>query len=220
MRVASGLEPQEGYEIGVVVDALRASSTIVTALALEAEAIVPLSSPEELKRVDGPTIGEQHGKKIDFADYGNSPTDLLRHAEEIEGETLYMVTTNGTDTILRAAEVHEEVLIGSLLNASAVASKLSGDTCFVEAGHRGMLAVEDTYTAGYIARLAGGEPADGRTRAAMEMARGLPAEEVFKGSRTGHVLEQRGRLEDVEFCARVDEFEVVPVYEDGMVVPQ
>ncbi len=220
MRVLATMDPSGEYHTGVVVDALRASSTIVTALALGAEAIVPLADPSELKDADGPTIGERHGRKLDIADYGNSPTELMKNPDGIEGETVYMVTTNGTEAILRTAEVCEEVLIGALLNASAVADELNRDACIVEAGHRGSMAIEDAFTAGYIARLAGGEPADRRTRVLIEMSRTFDPHDVFRSSRTGHVLELHGKSEDVEFCARVDEFDVVPAFEDGMVVPR
>ncbi|MEO2241675.1 MAG: 2-phosphosulfolactate phosphatase [Euryarchaeota archaeon] len=219
MRVLATMEPNGGYPVGVVVDALRASSTIVTALALGAEAIVPLTSPRELRDADGPTIGERHGKKLDIADYGNSPTELLRNPEGIEGETVYMVTTNGTEAILRTAEACERVLIGALLNASAVAAELDRDTCIVEAGHRGRMAIEDAFTAGYLARLSRGEPADRRTRVLIELSKAFQPLDVFRSSRTSHVLELHGKDRDVDFCARVDEFDVVPVFEDGMVVP-
>ncbi|NPB02392.1 MAG: hypothetical protein GXO28_05735 [Methanopyri archaeon] len=221
-KVTITMEPDGHHEVAVVVDALRATSTMVTLLALGAEAVIPLSKPEDLKKVkDGVTVGEHHGEKIPFADFGNSPTEIIRNAERIEGQTVYMVTTNGTSAVRAADEVADEVLIGSLLNLTGVSKAIDGkDALLLEAGHRGGLAVEDMYTAGAIAaNTRNPEPTDPRSRAALEMAKALDPYEVLAGSRTAHVLETKGKSEDVEFCSRVDEFpDVIGIYEDGTVV--
>ncbi len=216
------METNVAHDVAVVVDALRATSTMITLLALGAESIVPLEDPNELKKVkDGVTVGEHHGEKIPFADFGNSPTEILENRDKVEGETVYMVTTNGTAAVKAAAEAADEVLIGSLLNLTGVSEEISGrNALLLEAGHRGGLAVEDMYTAGAIAaNTENPEPTDHRSKAAIEMARALDPYDVLAGSRTAHVLETKGKSEDVRFCSRVDEFpDVVGKYEDGTVV--
>src|SRR5881396_375297 len=111
----------------VVIDVLRATSTIVTALAAGAKAIVPAASSEEAVRLtsnlekNGIVLaGERRLLKVEGFALGNSPREMT--AEAVGGKTLFLATTNGTPALL-AAQGGEPVLVAAALNFSAVAER-------------------------------------------------------------------------------------------------
>jgi 2-phosphosulfolactate phosphatase len=142
----------------VVLDVLRATSTMVTALGNGAKEIRLFQEPEEVLAakagVTPPVVlgGERGCLKMPGFDVGNSPAEYVTHA--IGGATILMSTTNGTRALL-AAQGARRVLVGSLLNATATAEALldgldSGDTILVCAGTEGQVAAEDVIGAGAI----------------------------------------------------------------------
>ncbi|QDT64964.1 2-phosphosulfolactate phosphatase [Calycomorphotria hydatis] len=110
----------------IVIDALRASTTICTALANGAERVIAcLSVDEAIGRADGispkPLLGgERKGVLIDGFDLGNSPLEYERSV--VEGRTVVFTTTNGTKAMLHAAAAHA-VLVGAAVNLEAVANE-------------------------------------------------------------------------------------------------
>ncbi len=211
--------------VAVVIDALRASVTIATALSLGAGEVIPVSSLEEAKsfKKDGKVLiaGERGGKWMEGFDFGNSPGQLLENADRLKGATLVLTTSNGTGTILRAAEARA-VVIGSLPNLSAVAQKSfalaerdGADIALFPAGWLGDPAQEDLYTAGLIGRALAGLGA--RFQPDQEIREMLETDpvEFFLSSEAGQRLDSLGYGEDVIRCARIDTLGVVPLFEKG-----
>lgn len=142
----------------VMFDILRASSTISTALANGCKEVIPVVEVEDAfaltKTLPDNTFllgGERGAVKVPGFHLGNSPLEYI--SETVGDKTVVLTTTNGTRATHRAAEGSGQVLIGSLLNASAVARRLLAmgqDTVLVCAGTRGKLSLEDTLAAGMV----------------------------------------------------------------------
>src|SRR5262245_19661428 len=126
MRVHVAFTPHEeaAAPLGIVVDVLRATSTIPQALASGYRRVLCCAEIDEARRLRAETEGslvggERDAVRIDGFDVGASPREFL----EPRADTLILSTTNGTRTILTAASRCEEVVLGSLLNLSAVAGR-------------------------------------------------------------------------------------------------
>jgi 2-phosphosulfolactate phosphatase len=213
----------------VVIDVLRASSTIVTALANGAKGIIPVEDMGKAgtiaQQLDAKTYllcGERDGKKIEGYALGNSPLEYTR--ETVEGKTLILTTTNGTVAISRSLGA-EHVLIGSFLNATAVADavKASGsDVMFVCAGWKSRLSMEDLLCAGLIIDLIhGGAPSDEAPDGAT-IAHGLYTKFASSLKKTIHStnhamrLKELGSEADIPYCSEIDLFNHVPRLQDGI----
>jgi 2-phosphosulfolactate phosphatase len=219
MRVHVAFTPSEHTPapVGVVVDVLRATSTICQALASGYGRVLccaEVDEARELAESEGPAklAGERRLEHIEGFDFGNSPGEL---AGEPSVETLILTTTNGTRLLVAAAERFERVYVGSLLNLDAVAAaaRESGeDVAVLCAGVLGELALDDAYCAGRIAETLGGEPEDS-ARAAILLARSFPnALEGLGGSRSAANLRRHDLEADVERCAQENVLDVVPRY--------
>jgi 2-phosphosulfolactate phosphatase len=219
MRVEVAFTPQEAAPaaLGIVVDVLRATSTITQALAAGYERVLccaEIEEARELALVEGPAklAGERRLEHIEGFDFGNSPREL---EGEPAAETLILTTTNGTRLLVAAAERFERVYVGSLLNIDAVAAaaRESGeDVAVLCAGVLGELALDDAYCAGRIAEALGGESEDS-ARAAILLARSFPsALEGLGASRSAANLGRHGLEADVERCAQENVLDVVPRY--------
>ena len=219
MRVHVAFTPSEQNPatVGIVVDVLRATSTICQALASGYGRVLCCAEVEEARALaagEGPAklAGERRLESIEGFDYGNSPREL---EGEPAAETLVLTTTNGTRLLVAAAERFERVYVGSLLNLDAVAAaaRESGeDVAVLCAGVLGELALDDAYCAGRIAQALGGEPEDS-ARAAILLAQSFPsALEGLDSSRSAANLRRHGLEADVERCARENDLAVVPRY--------
>ncbi len=217
MRVHVAFTPGERAPapIGIVVDVLRATSTITQALATGYRRVLCCSEIEEARRLaasDGRAklAGERRLEHIPGFDFGNSPREV---AGEPAAETLILTTTNGTRLLVAAAERFERVYVGSLLNLAAVAAaaRESGeDVAVLCAGVLGELALDDAYCAGRIAEALGGEPEDS-AQAAIRLAAGFDSPLAGLGaSRSAANLRRRGMDADIEWCARESVLDVVP----------
>lgn len=224
MRVHVAFTPDEpaAAPTGVVVDVIRATSTICQALASGYERVLCAAEVEEARalQTDRAAVtlgGERLGVRIDGFDLGNSPREYL----EVRTPTLAMSTTNGTRAIVTAAERCDRVVIASLLNLAAVAEEaaLHGeDVAVFCAGVKGTFALDDSYVAGRIARLLGCERTDAAEAALRLAGSYASAEEAFRASRSGRNLINHGpELEaDIPYCARESVLDVVPRFA-GMV---
>jgi 2-phosphosulfolactate phosphatase len=219
MRVHVAFTPgeQTPAPIGIVVDVLRATSTICQALASGYRRVLCCPEVDDawmLAKTQGPAklAGERMLEHIEGFDFGNSPVEL---DGEPAAETLILTTTNGTRLLVAAAERFERVYVGSLLNVDAVAAaaRESGeDVAVLCAGVLGELALDDAYCAGRIAEALGGEPEDS-ARAAILLARSFPnAVDGLGASRSAANLRRHGLEADVERCARENDLEIVPRY--------
>jgi 2-phosphosulfolactate phosphatase len=217
VRVHVAFTPAEevGAPLGIVVDVLRATSTMTPALASGYERVLCCAEVEEARTLaaqEAPAVtgGERKTKKIPGFDFGNSPREF---ASAPAAPTLVLSTTNGTRLLVAAVERCETVLVGSLLNLSAVAREVraSGveEVAILCAGVLGELALDDAYCAGRIAEAIGGEPADSAAAALHIAAAFRSPAEGLGASRSARNLREIGGEDDIAWCARVDALDVV-----------
>jgi 2-phosphosulfolactate phosphatase len=213
----------------VVIDVLRATTTIVTALANGAKAVIPAATSEEAVRLasnlekDGVVLaGERRSVKIEGFALGNSPREMT--AAAVAGKTIVLATTNGTPALI-ATQGGDPVLVGAAANIKALAERARamldqrGDLVIVCGGRDKQFALEDAYAAGRLIKLI----RKGIRKLALNDA-GLATvglldqfaswEEAFEGSEAAQQLADAGLADDVSFAARPDRFGVVPVYAD------
>ena len=217
MRVHVAFAPGEATPapVGVVVDVLRATSTITQALAAGYSRVLCCAEIEEARELaerEGPAklAGERRLQDIEGFDFGNSPREVAGAAE---APTLILTTTNGTRLLVSAAERFERVYVGSLLNLDAVAAAARDggeDVAVLCAGVLGELALDDAYCAGRVAAALGGQPQDS-AKAAIRLAASFPsAAEGLGASRSADNLRRHGLEADLEWCARENALDVAP----------
>jgi len=212
VRVHVAFTPDEAAAAptGIVIDVLRATSTIAQALSAGYRRVLCVAELEEARalRIElaGSIVGgERDAIRIEGFDVGASPREFL----EPRAETLILSTTNGTRTIVTAAERCEEVLIGSLLNLGAVAKEArerGQDVAILCAGYKGAFALDDAYCAGRFVQLLDGEPTDAAV-AAETLARAYPNALEGLNART---YGPPGLEEDIAFCAQESVLDAVP----------
>ncbi|HEX6942693.1 MAG TPA: 2-phosphosulfolactate phosphatase [Gemmatimonadaceae bacterium] len=218
----------------LVVDVLRASTSIAAALHNGARAVIPfgdvdeaITSARSLERSEVVLAGERKMAPIAGFQLGNSPREFT--AEAVAGKIVVMTTTNGTAALAGTSGAHE-VLVGSFANYSAVlawlraAARAGKSITIVCAGTNGRFALEDAICAGRFVRgiaRRGIQPVlgDAANVAAIidrRMGADLPA--VLRDSEHGRALIEAGLGDDVTYCAAIDTHSVVPVYRDRQVV--
>jgi len=216
VRVHVAFTPDEAAEAptGVVIDVIRATSTICQALASGYERVYCAAEVEEARAfaagIEGAVLGgERKAVKIPGFDLGNSPSEYVEPC----GRTVVMSTTNGTRAIVTAAGRCDRVLIASLLNLDAgvaAAAAYGEDVAVFCAGVQGAFTLDDAYVAGRVARLLGGECTDA-AEAAIRLARSFAgAEEAFRLSHSGRNLHAAGLDADIAWCARESVLDIVP----------
>jgi 2-phosphosulfolactate phosphatase len=201
---------------GLVIDVIRATSTMCQALAAGYARVHCVAEVEEARGLReklgaGVLGGERNAVRIPGFDLGNSP----REYQEAAGETLILSTTNGTRAVVAAAQRCERVFVASLLNLGAVveaARAAEQDVVVVCAGVQGTLALDDAFVAGRIVELLGCERTDAAVAAARLAGTWSGAEEAFRASKSGrNLMENAPELEpDIPFCARESVLDVVP----------
>jgi 2-phosphosulfolactate phosphatase len=202
--------------IGVVVDVLRATSTIAQALASGYQRVLCCVEIEDALALraqipDSLVGGERKAVQVEGFDVGASPREFL----EPRAETLILSTTNGTRAILETAQRCEEVVLGSLLNLDAVARAAgSRDAVIVCAGFQGAFALDDAYCAGRIVQLVSSERTDAAIASALIASAFSNALDALNARTYG----PPGLEEDIAFCARENALAVVPRLA-GMVGP-
>ena len=211
MRVAVAFTPEQASpaELGIVVDVLRATSTIAQALASGYERVLCCAEIEEARALRAEIAnslvgGERNAVQIDGFDVGASPREFL----DARAETLILSTTNGTRAILETARRCETVVLGSLLNLEAVVHAAQGtEVAVVCAGFKGSFALDDAYCAGRIVQLLGSGERNDPAVAADLIARAFPTGHAALNART---YGPPGLEEDIAFCARESVLDVVP----------
>ena len=214
MRVHVAFTPAEELNapVAIVVDVLRATSTITQALAHGYRRVLccaEIDEARELARNEGGLLaGERKTVRIDGFDFGNSPEELLTRPPD---DTLILTTTNGTRLLLSAASRCERVYVGSLLNLEAVAAAARGaeEVGVLCAGVLGELALDDAYCAGRIAEALAGERTDS-AEAAIRLAHTFATPEDGLGaSKSASNLRGSGLDADIAYCARLSALDVV-----------
>jgi 2-phosphosulfolactate phosphatase len=218
VRVHVAFTPAEEVSapLGIVVDVLRATSTITQALAHGYRRVLCCQEIEEARElaagIPGAKLaGERKTVRIDGFDFGNSPAEIAASAP---ADTLVLTTTNGTRLLLAAAARCERVLVGSLLNLSAVAAAARGadEVVVMCAGVLGELTLDDAYCAGRIAEAIGGDHHDSAA-AAIRLAQSFDSSlEGLSASQSARNLHGSGLDADIADCARESVLQVVPQY--------
>jgi 2-phosphosulfolactate phosphatase len=202
--------------VAVVFDVLRATSTMITALAHGAAGIWPVRTIEEAwalkaQRPAALLGGERHGDRIEGFDLGNSP---LEYRENVRGREIISTTTNGT-IALRAVEHASSVLAASLLNIEAVARHLgshpTGEIVIVCAGTFREAALEDILAAGMLVSLL--PERDLSDSAQLTLAAYREAESdlaaALHRAKNGRALIAKGRQAEVDWCARPSTYPIL-----------
>jgi 2-phosphosulfolactate phosphatase len=209
----------------VVIDVLRATTTIIHALAAGARELVPCLEVDEARQV-GARLGEaavlggeRGGLAIAGFDLGNSPAEYTR--ERVGGKMVVFTTTNGTRAMQRC-KLADRVLLGAFVNFSAVCRELAGSDqiALVCAGTDGHVTREDTLLAGAIV--------DDLTRSrklqlndqallaadawqtAVRLMTDRPLGMMLRESRGGRNLIDTGQENDINLAAQIDKFDVAP----------
>ncbi|WP_170270165.1 2-phosphosulfolactate phosphatase [Heliorestis acidaminivorans] len=210
-------------KVVVVIDTLRATSTIVTALAQGCHQIFPVSTFNEAKilssswpKQDIILGGEYKGYRFAQFLFGNSPCEYTK--EVVQGKTLFLVTTNGTVALQKATSA-TKVIVASLLNGRAVADYLAhldpAQVVFVCAGTQGQFCLEDTITAGKIIyHLSEKEEVEGDELAiaALQLYQlnRYQLMDLMKLTDHGQRLIEQGFEKDLAYCLREDIFPLLP----------
>jgi 2-phosphosulfolactate phosphatase len=212
MRVHVAFTPDEAAAAptGIVIDVLRATSTIAQALSAGYRRVLCVGEIDEARELreeisDSVVGGERDAIRIDGFDVGASPREFV----EPRAATLILSTTNGTRTIVTASERCDEVLIGSLLNLDAVtatARERGEDVAILCAGYKGAFALDDAYCAGRFVQLLDGVRTDAAVAAEAIAAAYSSALDGLNARTYG----PPGLEEDIAFCARESVLAVVP----------
>ena len=217
----------------IVIDVLRASTSIAVALANGARAVIPLDGTEDVvtraKAFDRSEVrlaGERQMRPIPGFDLGNSPKEFTREA--VEGKTVLLTTTNGTAAI-SVIQGARDVMIGSYVNFSAVltmsraALRGGTDIVIVCAGQDKQFSLEDAACAGrfvhHVSRRLSDVALNDAALAAMLIDRRYSDNilRLFAASAHGRALSEAGYGDDLTDCAAVDSCPVIPLYQDRQI---
>jgi 2-phosphosulfolactate phosphatase len=213
----------------VVIDVLRATSTIITALNNDAKEIVPVASIEFAVKVSGGMFGgqtllggERNTKKIEGFALGNSPLEYSK--DVVEGRSIVFFTTNGTKTIAKA-KFSENLFACSFSNISAVAKQIILLDVNVEifcSGRNNFFSIEDSICAGMLAsKIIKSNPSaelNDSAKAAISLYEKFGSDilKAMNESEHGKILIENGFGSDIEYCSSIDLFDVIPVYHNGI----
>lgn len=215
-----------------VIDILRATTSMITALANGARGIVPAATPDEAVRLarslgdDAILAGERNCERIPGFALGNSPADMT--AAAVAGRLVVMGTTNGTAAMLAAhgaAEVYAAAAV-NLTVAAARAREAVEDgrgLLLLCAGRAGGFGLDDAYTAGRLLHAAVGDRRSVRglndaAVASLDLVRryGSDFRRPLRRSGAGRQLLAQGHADDLAAAAAVDAWPVLPRFGDGM----
>lgn len=213
----------------IVIDVLRATSTMLTALTNGCRDITPVETVIQAKQLQETGVllgGERNCKKIPGFDFGNSPLEYTE--SQVIGKSLVITTTNGTRAIQKAGKA-SRILIGSLLNARACAERVvstSGEAVILCSGTNDAFALEDGLCAGLIAQELIDHMPSGKQvtlndlglamlYAYRNVSDRLP--ETLLSCSNGKRLSRLGFRDDVLHCARVNVLPFAPAVQDGKI---
>ena len=207
----------------LVIDVLRASTTIVTAIGNGAACVLPVETVEEARArklalgPDAILAGERHSDPPEGFDLGNSPLEFT--PARVRGRAIVLTTSNGTRA-LTAAQGAAAVGVAALVNvgaAAAWAQRRGTDVVLVCSGELGGPSLEDETCAGLlVARLTADTPGATVTPAAeaahaLGLRYGKDLGRLGRDAPHARGLEAKGRAADVAFCLTLDSSTVIPV---------
>ncbi len=212
--------------IVVVIDILRATSSITYGIDNGAEAIIPVANVEDCLNYNGKgylLAAERNGEVVEGYDFGNSPFSYTK--EKVAGKTIVLTTTNGTKAMHMAQERAHQVVVGSFLNLTALCNWLKvqdKDVLLLCAGWKDKFNLEDTLFAGAVVNVLRKDFVhfDDSCVAAEDMY--LLAKDDLRNylrkSSHSHRLEQLNIEEDVQFCLKLDLCTTIPVLQEERLV--
>lgn len=229
MKVSLSFEKTISNDTSVMIDALRASTTITVALS-SFKKIIPAFSKEDAIsksiKYDGVLAGEREGSKIDGFDLGNSPEDVLEY--ETDRENFILTTSNGTRILRNMESPH--VLIGGFVNGKACAEKCievaDNHIDIVMAGWKGNFTIEDYLAAGFIIRWLdyynekqdlNCEFSEYAVSAKLASYNDEMANRAILNGFSAKRLINVGSKKDIDFSLKRDIFDDVGIYENGTI---
>ncbi len=214
----------------VVIDVLRATSSVVAALESGASGVIPVNSMDAAVRLAGGSggrgskilVGERRGLPIEGFDLFNSPSEMI--PEKVESKTVILFTSNGTRAITSAGKA-EKLLICSLNNVGEVAGRIRDeeDIALICSGSEGDLAAEDLLCCGILLEKLGEsvdeEEVGDAGRIAIQLSRNHSDNTLgfLEGCDRGRRLKEMGYHRDVEYCSRLDISGLVPRMEGNTI---
>ena len=226
---AADIQPEKIKDkIVVIIDVLRATSVMITALANGAKAVYPYKDIESVlenskKSKSFVLGGERKGLKIEGFDFGNSPLEYTKEA--VSGKDMFMTTSNGTRAIENSANGSKKLFIAAFLNVESVAKKIleeNDDTVIICSGTDNNFSLDDALCAGEIIRRVKEKNRDIQlTDISLAMKRlaetSLGIEETLEGSKHFEYLKTIGFYGDMNHCFTMDMFDIVPEYKNGVI---
>ncbi|TLY32245.1 MAG: 2-phosphosulfolactate phosphatase [Ignavibacteria bacterium] len=237
IRIETRFTPREVDELHfkdknvVVIDVLRASTTIAVALRNGAKEIIPVANVESAVKISGSLFGdvtlragERNARRIEGFNLGNSPREFTEAV--VRGKSIIFMTTNGTSAMARGRHARKQIIAG-FINLSMVVNflrDLMSDFIILCAGRENGFCIEDAVCAGKIInRLAGdSEPElilddSGRAAAALDMNFGADILKMLERSTHGAYLSEIGFAEDLKVCGELDSVSVLPVLSGSVI---
>ena len=226
---AADIQPEKIKDkIVVIIDVLRATSVMITALANGAKAVYPYKDIESVlenskKSKSFVLGGERKGLKIEGFDFGNSPLEYTKEA--VSGKDMFMTTSNGTRAIENSANGSKKLFIAAFLNVESVAKKIleeNDDIVIICSGTDNNFSLDDALCAGEIIRRVKEKNRDIQlTDISLAMKRlaetSLGIEETLEGSKHFEYLKTIGFYGDMNHCFTMDMFDIVPEYKNGVI---
>ena len=206
--------------VSVAIDLLRATTAFCAAFQAGCSIVVPLDSLDKLpayRQMGYLLAAERNGSKVGDAEYGNSPTEYLRN--DMSGVRLAYSTTNGTVTIVRAADA-ALTLVGCFANLTALCQRLereNRDVVLLCSGWKNDFCIEDTLVAGAIIERCHATPHGDAAAMALALWQQAKADPFAYCANATHVhrLYGLGAEEDVRFAFKMDTCPVVPMLSNG-----
>lgn len=212
----------------VVIDVLRATTSMVVMLENGAKRVIPVANLDEA-RVWGEKgclmAGERNGFKVDGFDFGNSPQEFT--IDKVGGKSVVMTTTNGTHA-LSLCQMAKSVYVGAFLNCAVTCDALmndEGDIYLLCSGWKGFFNLEDTLLAGAMAASlsqVGAKVADDATRAAIHLWNQAKTDVAGFLSDANHVqrFQSMHAESDLDVCLKIDTSKKVVYYVGGELVTE
>ena len=212
----------------IVIDMLRATSVIPTAINNGCLGVIPVLTVEDAAEIARNSKdeymlgGERNALKIEGFHYSNSPLEYTR--DTIQGKRLVMTTTNGTKAI-KGCVGASNILIGAMINAKATAIKvvsLNKDVVIVNAGTYGEFSIDDFLCSGYIIdsilKLVQAELSDIAITSHYIYKNNEDIHSFIKYASHYKRITELGLEADLEYCCKKDIIDIVPEYKDGIIV--
>ncbi len=207
----------------VIIDILRATSTISTILNNGALCVIPVSEETEAlkyKNQDYLIGGERGGETIPGFNFGNSPFDYTK--DIVQNKEIVLTTTNGTRCVEMSTHA-KTIVIGSFLNLSSVVDyikKLNLDIVLFCAGWKNRVNLEDSLFAGAFISKCKDAQLDDSSLLCLDLYQSNQDNLYHAMKKSNHFkrLKSKGVENDIKYCCQLDTITCVPIYHDGKIV--